>query len=216
MRTSTYIQRLSSQGIRELQRTIDKRVYTNLSNILLRKRTREFNALDRKRVLAFADKELTRLLSVNGEARASIFKTIVRAANSEQLALESIHSRDVFNLTFEQRLNRAKKRVLKSLDSEMRVAINRGYDSDFITRELSDIYQRHSPLRALVAYDTARAFNLANLDDYTKRKIERVRVVINAKHAKEDVCDTYAGVYDVKRIALPPYHPYCLCYIVEA
>lgn len=166
-----------------------------------------------RRLLTLVNARLNEVFAdLDTEAR----KSAMKALGNDEALMRRFVKRDRFNLTFSQKFQMSRKRIRKLIAKRVQEA----YNSDTASgtgKALLDVaqetWERTAEFSKFIAYLVADAWNFKTLD-----KIEdgsqtgMFEIVLSENHEHEDICNLYAGVYQLDDdVDLPPYHPYCVC-----
>jgi len=173
---------------------------------------------DRQRALAILQSELSERTAIDG----SIYRVIaesVRKAGPDVVNYE-LTVADEYGLILSSRLQHAQDQLIRQIDNSMTEAVLKEEFRSSVAVTVFRILSQHGVFKRVMAYDTARAYNLQLLSSIFASNADRVRIRLSDQHIVTDVCDHLVGIFPVSEITgppyrrLPPFHPFCNCYVV--
>ena len=173
---------------------------------------------DRQRVIAILQSELFERTSVDGPIYQAIIDSI-REAGPEVFDYE-VNVADEFGLVLSTRLDRARYDFIRQVNNALTDAIDKEEFRNSVSVTVFSILSNHAPFKRLMAYDTARAYNLQLLSDIFRSNADRIRIRVSDQHNVTDICDHLVGIFPLSEFTgppfrrLPPFHPFCNCYVV--
>ncbi len=123
---------------------------------------------------------------------------------------------DRFGLTSTDRLIRARTRFLSQIRQATDRAVIRKRAVGEVVQEVQEIIDKQSPFKALIAYETARTENLKTIAELLTDGEKRITIKLSPAHRETDICNDLVGTFPISKIDLPPFHPYCRCYVVRS
>jgi len=172
---------------------------------------------DRQRVIAILQSELSERTAIDG----SIYRVIaesIRKAGPDVVNYE-LTVADEYGLILSSRLDRAQEQLIHQIDRSMTEAVLQEESRSDVSTTVFGILSQHSAFKRVMAYDTARAYNLQLLARLLESNAEFLRIRLSDEHTVTDICDQLVGVFLVSEITgppyrrLPPFHPFCNCYV---
>lgn len=173
---------------------------------------------DRRRVLAVLQSELSYRIGYNGPVYQA-FSHSISKAGPDVIDYET-EVIDDYGLILTSRLERAKKQLITKVNEAMLSGIEKEAARNDISTEVFNILSTHSGFKRVMAYDTARAYNLQLLSTLLASNADHIRIQLSEEHEIDDICDTLVGVFPMSEITgepfrrLPPFHPFCKCYVL--
>lgn len=173
---------------------------------------------DRQRVITILQSELFARTSADG----SIYQVItdsIREAGPEVFDYE-VNVADEFGLVLSTRLDRARYDFVRQVNNALTDAVLKEELRNNVSVTIFSILSSHAPFKRLMAYDTARAYNLQLLSDIFRSNVDRIRIRVSDQHNVTDICDHLVGIFPISEFTgppfrrLPPFHPFCNCYVV--
>lgn len=173
---------------------------------------------DRIRAMTVLQSELSDRTGYNG----LVYETIVSSINKAGPDVVDYETTvtDDFGLVLTSRIERAKNQLLDQVDKVLISAIEKEEPRRDAQTEVFNIIARHSGFKRVMAYDTARAYNLQLLAMIIRSNADYLRIQLSEDHNVDDICDGLVGVFPVSEFTgepfrrLPPFHPFCKCYVL--
>lgn len=164
-----------------------------------------------------ARRELTKQLRAEFVGNDAPVKVILRgrlaeALGSAKAARQYIQERNEFGRTLNQELALARAKFERRMRRMMRDAVSRKWSRQDVADELRDQWKRNAEVMRVVSWHTARAANAGALSTLIAEGESFVEIVASAAHRKRDRCDLNLGVFPVRAVRLPPFHPHCKCF----
>jgi hypothetical protein len=173
---------------------------------------------DRRRVLTVLQAELSLRTHFGGPIYESIVGSVRKAGPDIQDYETSVI--DDHGLILPTRLERAKLQLVSRVNDALLTGISHESARADVSTEVFQILAMHSGFKRVMAYDTARAYNLQSLSTLLSSNADSVRIQLSEEHIVNDICDRLVGVFPISEITgspyrrLPPFHPFCKCYVV--
>lgn len=173
---------------------------------------------DRRRVLAILQSELTSRIDYNGSIYDAMTASIAKAGPN--VIDYEIGVVDDYGLVLTSRLERAKNQLLGQVNASLLSAVAKEKVRSDVSTEVFNILSLHSGFKRVMAYDTARAYNLESLSTLLEANADFCRIQLSEEHIVNDVCDRLVGVFPMSEITgspfrpLPPFHPFCKCFVI--
>jgi hypothetical protein len=173
---------------------------------------------DRRRVLAILQSELSARINSDGEIYQAVVGS-VRKAGPDIQSFETLVVDD-HGLILPTRLERAKFQLVRKVNDALVSGISHETPRADVSTEVFKILAMHSGFKRVMAYDTARAYNLQSLSTLLSSNADSIRIQLSEEHSVNDICDQLVGVFPISEITgspyrrLPPFHPFCKCYVV--
>jgi hypothetical protein len=209
------IDALIAAGLVALKRAFGITLILRLLQLTFRQVTID---VDRKRVVAILQSELTERTSVNGSIYRAVLEFIEKAG--PDVVDYEINQLDDFGLVLSTRLERAQRDFVRQVNNALTDAVIKEEFRTSVSVTIFNILSNHAPFKRLMAYDTARAYNLQLLSDIFRSNADRLRIRVSDEHVVTDICDHLIGIFPVSEFTgppyrrLPPFHPFCNCYVV--
>lgn len=173
---------------------------------------------DRRRVIAILESELTERVSYNGPVYQAVVNLISKAG--PDIVDYEVMVPDDFGLILTARLERAKRQLITQADNALLDAVIREASRSDASTEVFNILSLHSGFKRVMAYDTARAYNLQLMSEILGSNLDYIRIQLSEEHDRDDICDHLVGVFPISEITgepfrrIPPFHPFCKCYVL--
>lgn len=173
---------------------------------------------DKQRVIAILESELYTRTAVDGSIYQAITDSI-RKTGPEVFDYE-VNTADDFGLVLSTRIDRARYDFIRQVDRALTDAVLKEEFRNSVSVTVFNILSNHAPFKRLMAYDTARAYNLQLLNNIFRSNADRIRIRVSDQHDITDICDHLIGIFPISEFTgppfrrLPPFHPFCNCYVV--
>jgi len=173
---------------------------------------------DRRRVLAVLQSELAQRIDTTGPIYQVMLESIAKAG-PDVIEYETSVT-DEFGLILPTRLARAKNLLMGQVNSVLINGVSKETPRNEVGTEIFQILSKHSGFKRVMAYDTARAYNLQLLSALLRSNVDYIRIQLSEEHEVTDICDGLVGVFPMSEITdapyrrLPPFHPFCKCYVL--
>lgn len=162
---------------------------------------RDITQLDRTRLMFRLRTTVERELSSKGNAYAIL--NPIRSVGVDRFGLSST-----------ERLRRAKTRFLKQIDNSLKKSVARKEPVGFAIQSVQEVIDNQSSFRGLIAYEVARADNLARFEQWLTKGASFIEIRLSPSHRDTDICNELVGRKPAKLHNIPPFHSYCKCYVL--
>lgn len=209
------IDALIAAGLVALRRALGITLLLKLFQLTFRQAIVE---ADRLRVLAILQSELSERISPEGAIYRAITDSVLKAGPTV-IDYETIVP-DEFGLTRTTRLEHARDQLVEQVDVALQSAVAKEEFRSSASVLVFGILAGHGAFKRVMAYDTARAYNLQLLAGILASNVDRLAIRVSDQHVITDICDHLVGVFPVIEITgppyrrLPPFHPFCNCYVI--
>jgi hypothetical protein len=169
-------------------------------------------------VLAILQAELRDRIDYTGPVYQAVINSISKAG--PDIIDYEVTVPDDHGLVLTSRLERAKNQLIGQINTTLITGVSKEASRSDVSTEMFKILSLHSGFKRVMAYDTARAYNLQLLSVLLGSNVDYVRIQLSEEHDHPDICDKLVGVFPMSEVTgepfrpIPPFHPFCKCYVL--